>query len=341
MPVLPHTGAFFETGMFLAGLAVVSVSSLVLSTSLERIGVRFGFTQALLGIATALGADAPEISSAIAAQHGGNNVLGVGIVFGSNLFNLASLLGLSAIVAGSVRIGINAAIWNGAVALVMTVGAALIALGALPGWSGLAILAGVFIPYVAICALGPNRLEWLSGFPRAKRYLQAALSEEHAEEPTDIQSTKAATTFDMLAAFPALVSIVMGSIGMVRGAQGLGKDFGVSDVIIGTIVLAALTGVPNALAALRLATKQRGAAVISEAFNSNSLNIAAGIFIPAWLTGISFSGRPAVISMFWLLGLSTIGAVLASRKGGVSRREGWVLVGAYAAFVVLLVSMRT
>jgi cation:H+ antiporter len=53
----------------------------------------------LLGIVTALGADSPEIASAITALAAGHSDLGVGVVIGSNIFNLAALLGLSALVA--------------------------------------------------------------------------------------------------------------------------------------------------------------------------------------------------------------------------------------------------
>lgn len=110
----------YDAGIFVGGLVLISLASLVLSTSLERIGVRFGFPQALLGIVTALGADSPEIASAITALHRGNAVLGVGVVFGSNLFNLASLLGLSAVTAGFVRIAPQAVIFNGTVSLCLT-----------------------------------------------------------------------------------------------------------------------------------------------------------------------------------------------------------------------------
>lgn len=328
----------YNAGIFVGGLVLVSLAGLVLSTSLERIGVRFGFTQALLGIVTALGADSPEISSAITALHGGNAVLGVGVVFGSNLFNLASLLGLSAVTAGFVRIAPKAAIFNGTVSLCLTVGAALIVLSVAPAWVGAALLAFVFVPYVVLCALGSDRLGLLAPLPRIQAFLRDALSEQHADEPSDRGSTKAATTFDMLAAVPALVTIVLGSVGMVRGGQALGKHFGISDIIIGTIVLAALTGVPNAIAAIRLAHKQQGAAVISEAFNSNTLNIAVGIFLPALVVGLGASQAAARLSIYWLIALTAAAVILALRKCGLRRNEGFALIAAYAAFVALLVT---
>jgi Ca2+/Na+ antiporter len=61
------------------------------------------FPEALLGLLTALAADAPEISSAISALVQHEHAVAVGVVVGSNAFNIAAMLGLSAIVAGRVR----------------------------------------------------------------------------------------------------------------------------------------------------------------------------------------------------------------------------------------------
>src|SRR5437870_12999380 len=90
--------------VFLGGLVVTVSSSLVLARELDRIGERLGFSEALLGLVTALGADGPEISSAVAALVSGHKDTGVGVVVGSNVFNIAALLGLAAVSAGNVRI---------------------------------------------------------------------------------------------------------------------------------------------------------------------------------------------------------------------------------------------
>src|SRR5205085_2980343 len=72
-------------------------ASALLVTRLERIGERLGLTEAMLGLLAALAADGPEITSSITAMARGQGSVGVGVVFGSNAFNLAALLGLSAI----------------------------------------------------------------------------------------------------------------------------------------------------------------------------------------------------------------------------------------------------
>jgi cation:H+ antiporter len=75
-------------------------ASAILVTRLERLAGRFDLPEALLGLIVALAADAPEVTSAVSAVASGQRNIGTGVILGSNAFNLAALLGLSAIVAG-------------------------------------------------------------------------------------------------------------------------------------------------------------------------------------------------------------------------------------------------
>src|SRR5256714_1503903 len=107
--------------LFAGSFALTVASSIVLARELDRLGERLGFSEALLGILTALGADAPEIASAVAAIVAGHKDTGVGVVVGSNVFNLAGLLGLSALLAGPVRIHAHGLVLTGGVAVLMPI----------------------------------------------------------------------------------------------------------------------------------------------------------------------------------------------------------------------------
>ena len=109
--------------------------------------------EALLGIVTALGADAPEIASAVAALVAGHEDTGIGVVVGSNIFNLAALLGVSALIAGSVGIHRHGLVLTGGVAMLVAVVGALVALGVLPGFVGFVLALLFLVPYVVLAAL--------------------------------------------------------------------------------------------------------------------------------------------------------------------------------------------
>src|SRR5438105_8519549 len=134
--------------VFCVCVAASLLASLVFARTLDEVSERLGASEGLHGILTALGADAPEISTAIAAIAASHAKLGVGVVVGSNVFNLAGLLGLSAVVAGRVAIHRHGLLFNGGVALLVAGLAAALVLGAIGALPATLLLAAVFGPYV-------------------------------------------------------------------------------------------------------------------------------------------------------------------------------------------------
>lgn len=307
-------------------------ASLLFGRRLDRVSERFGANEGLHGILTALGADAPEISTAIVALSSSHGKLGVGVVVGSNVFNLAALLGLPAIVAGTVAIHRHGLVFNGAVALVVTgIGAALV-LGAIGAVPALILLLVVFGPYVVVLSLSIGHLRRLLPDGRVERLVVAAVREEIVDMRTGEVAPRASRR-DFLALIASLAVIVGASFGMVEAATDLGSRWGVSDVIVGTLVLASLTSLPNLITAVRLALHGRGAATTSEALNSNSLNIIAGVAIPALFISLGSRTGIETFCVWWLLGTTVVAAALAYTRHGLTRREGIAIVALYAVFV--------
>ena len=79
--------------LFVASLAVTLAAAGFFARRLDQVGLRLGLPETLLGLLTAVAADAPEVSSAVAALIKGKHSAGVGVVVGSNVFNLAAMIG--------------------------------------------------------------------------------------------------------------------------------------------------------------------------------------------------------------------------------------------------------
>jgi cation:H+ antiporter len=326
------------TAIFCACIAAMSWASVRLTQALERIGARIGFSDALLGIVVASGADAPEISSAVAALFAERHDVGFGVVIGSNIFNLAGLLGLSAVVAGRVEIGRQGLWLNGGVSLaVSAIGLALL-FRAIPVGVSVALLLLVLTPYVALAAM--RRPERIAGFrlPRkARSFLSAAIAHSHAH--TRGRSHVAAASWrDGVWLAASIVIIVGASFGAVDSAVALGLHWGINETIIGMLVLAALTSIPNVIAAIELARDGRGSAVISEALNSNSFNFLAGIALPAIAIGFAAPRSGILYAAVWLLFMKLVALVAASRKGGLSRVGGAAIIVLYLLFVAAVIA---
>ena len=119
--------------VFAGSLALTLGASIVFARRLDRLGSRFGWPEAIVGLLTATAADAPELSSAVIAIAHGSSAVGVGVVVGSNLFNLAAMVGAVALVARApIRIGRRELVQEAAVALAVT-GAATVRLSGVLG----------------------------------------------------------------------------------------------------------------------------------------------------------------------------------------------------------------
>ena len=312
--------------VFAGAFALTVASSVVLARELDRIGERLGFSEALLGIVTALGADAPEIASAVAAIVAGHEDTGVGVVVGSNVFNLAGLLGVSALIAGPVRIHAHGLALTGGVAIAVAIIGGLVAVGVLPGAAGFILALLALAPYVTVSALHARARA------RLPHFLREAVVEEQQDARRD-EFARPATGVDALAVVPALAAVVGGAYGMVAAAQSLADRWDVSDVVIGALVLAALTSIPNLIAAVRLARHGRGAACVSESLNSNNANILVGLCIPALFLGLGSASGIEVFAACWMVGMTAVAVALGFGRG-LTRREGTAIIALYVVFVV-------
>ena len=140
-----------------AAAAVVSLAtSWLLVTRLERIGERLGASEGLLGLLAALAANTPEITSSVTALAHHQRDVGAGVIIGSNVFNLAALLGLGAIVAGRIVLHRRVVLLAGAVATWVSLLCLGSIAGTFPPGVGLVACCIVFLPYVALLAAPPR-----------------------------------------------------------------------------------------------------------------------------------------------------------------------------------------
>jgi cation:H+ antiporter len=130
--------------------------------------------------------------------------------------------------------------------------------------------------------------------------------------------------------------IVLGSFGMVHAGLRLGHAAGLSDVVIGVLVLAVVTSLPNAYTGVRLGLARRGPALVSETMNSNTINLVGGLAIPALFVGVS-SGGLARLDGVWLLIATAIALLLLRPRRGATRAGGVLLVALWVAFAVVQV----
>jgi cation:H+ antiporter len=250
--------------------------------------------------------------------------LGRGVVLGSNLFNLAMLLGLSAVLAGQVRMRRQGLLLDGVVALFTLLVVAALLLG---------LLTVLLIPYVVLVGLHPRQVDRLSLPDGLARLLAVAASQVHGEHK-DQQETVGSWLPVLLVPLSLLV-IVLASVGLVRVALVLAGVWHLPHALVGGVILASLTSLPNAYTAAHLAHRGRGAAVVSATVNSNTINLVVGLALPSLVIGMGSAARDVGVELGWLLSMTVIGLLLLLPAKGMTRVGGAALILLYLLFVVV------
>lgn len=324
--------------LFFVGAAVSLGSSWIVVSRIERIGSRFGASEALLGLVSALAADAPEITSAVSALSQHRGAVGTGVVIGSNVFNLAALLGLGSIVAGTIVLHRRVVLFQGVIAIWVGLACVVTVIGLVTPAVGLLLVLVVLAPYVSLAAIDGSRW-WRRPNPSAlRRWLTRAIAEEELELSATIHPRQGRPR-DALTGTVALLVVVVASVVMERAATRLGVRLSVPGIVVGGIVLAAVTSLPNAVAAVYWARRGRGVATLSTALNSNALNVAAGYLLPAVLLGIEKRSVQETLAAAWYVGLTAAVLLAAYARRGLRRPVGWLVLAAYLAFVAILTAV--
>jgi cation:H+ antiporter len=325
--------------VFISAAAVSLSTSWLLVSRLERIGARIGLSEALLGMLAALAADAPEITASVTALAGHNARIGAGVVIGSNVFNLAALLGVSAVVAGEIRLHRRVIVLEGTVALLIATLCLGVVLGGPGPGVGLLVAACVLVPYLFVSGVSAQRLGRF-GLPQGwVRWLSEAVVEEEQELEPAIHPRRAGTV-DVTVAVLAMVVVVGASVAMELTASTLGSRHDVPEIVTGALILAGVTSLPNAVSALYLAVRGRGAATLSIALNSNAINVTAGLLLPGVIVGLGAPSGQGTLVAAWALGLTAMTLLCAYVSRGLRRAHGALIIAGYLAFVaaVLIVS---
>ena len=232
------------------------------------------------------------------------------------------MIGLSALLAGCVSLRRETLVLEGGVGLAATLVAILLVARVLPAAAAAALLAVVLIPYLAVLVAG-RRLE--------PGLLRRALGEEHRARHT--AAVEHAKWVAELLILPVVVLIVAGSTGMVEAALALAERWSVPQVLVGTLVLATLTSLPNAFTAVRLGFARRGSALVSETLNSNTINLVGAVVVPALAISLSpFTGLLA-FDLAWLVGMTAVQLALLAPPKGCGRTGGGLVIALYAVFV--------
>ena len=153
--------------------------------------------------------------------------------------------------------------------------------------------------------------------------------------------SEAMEKFFLLTCLMSIAWIVAITYFMVDWAARLGAVLGVPQILMGLVVLAAGTSIPDALSSIVVAQQGMGDMAVANAIGSNIFDIWLGLGLP-WLCVLPFEGGKVNVStdslllnigiMFFVL-LVYASAIMYS-NWRLTRRTGVFLIGMYALYAV-------
>jgi cation:H+ antiporter len=281
-----------------------------------------GMPSLLIGILiVGFGTSAPEmVVSAIAAMEG-NPALALGNALGSNIVNIALILGVTAIVA---PITVNSKIVKKEIPLLLLIVLAsgyLLLDNSLTLVEGIVLISGFF-----------TLIAWsiVSAFRGRGDTLEAEMDSELIEHEMTLK-------VGIIWLVIGLLLLIASSRLLVWGAVGVAHEFGVSDLIIGLTIVALGTSLPELAASVIAVRKGEHDIAIGNVVGSNMFNILAVIGIATIIAPMN--GIPVeVLNRDWIVMLALTIALLVmaygfrSKEGKITRVEGTILIICYIAY---------
>jgi cation:H+ antiporter len=327
---------------FVSSLLVAIGASVFFTRRLEVISDIFGFSPGLLSWLGALGANIPNYVSSLDAMISGQAGVGLGIIIGSNIYNIAVILGLSALVAPGRR-GIALSLSEArdarpvggfALAIMVTTGLA----AAIFSWKVSPSLPQRLTLPVSIALLIFNLLS-LGLFAALSAHVLRRL------RPTDENSTKSIDGVSSplkwragraLAEMIIALGIALGAVVvMVQAGETAASDIHLPQAILSLVILAVATSLPNTTVALTLARTGRASASVEEVFSSNSVNAALGIALPLlFWSGLQSDPFLIFLDAPLMVALTCIALLCVSHRRLV-RPVGLLLLLVYISWVMI------
>ncbi|MCT4647482.1 MAG: calcium/sodium antiporter [Carboxylicivirga sp.] len=301
----------------LAGFVLLFFSGDWLVKSSVQLARHFKVSTLVIGVTVvAFGTSAPELLVSLSAVFDGAADISIGNVVGSNIANIALVLGMVSIVY-PVKVKKKGVWIDWLIMMVATIGL-MVASQNLQ----LSLIEGVF--FLLLLSLF---IIWSVYHSRKE-----SKSEDKIEEPT-LSLWKTASLFLLAAA-----GLYFGADWLVVGAQDIAANLGVSEKVIGISVVAIGTSVPELATSLMAAIKKETDISIGNIIGSNIFNIWAVLGVTSFLKPINVNPSMVAVDYWWMFVISILllVAILPIRKGVISRWKGAIFLMIYIFYIYLL-----
>lgn len=312
--------------LFVLGLLALYLGAEWLVGGAARLARRFGTRPLVVGLTVvAFGSSAPELLVGVVASARAQSAVVLGNVLGSNILNIALILGVAALVKPmkmEMRLLSREAPLMVIISLVV---AAMMLDGGLGRIDATVLMAG-FIGFIAFVL-------------RAAESEPSHVVAEYAQfETTERGGVPGGVGKEVLLVVVGLAGLIVGAHLLVTSAVYFARMFGVSEVVIGLTVVAIGTSLPELATCVVAAYREEPDIAMGNAVGSNIFNLLSILSISAFIRPIPVAADLLRFEIPAMVLFAVLLVPLAWRGRVLGRVSGAVLVSGYVVFTGLLLS---
>jgi len=295
---------------FVFGLYFLVKGSDVFIDGAASIARKRGISEHTIGLTlVAFATSIPELAVSVFAAANGKGDIAIGNVVGSNVANMCLVLGVSILIMDlktSRTITKNTMIMIGVTALLYLFAVTKEELSRFEGAMFLLIYIGFF-------------------------YCIFKYSEEEDEDEEEV---KERAVNDLLLVAVGAIGVTLGANLLVESAVKMAESMDVDELIIGLTIVSVGTSLPELASSATAAKKGKHGISIGNVIGSNIINIVLVLGMVSLISPVSVAGQVRNVTMPVLMLISIL--MFFFVKADLRRGEGYVLLGIYAGFLVLL-----
>lgn len=318
--------------LFILGLGILYLGADWLIDGSSEVARKFGIRPLIIGLTiVALGTSIPEFLLNLFAVAAGEDGLAIGNIIGSNIANIALILGISALLM-PLSFGGSALKKEYPMMLAVTGLFYLLSADGMISRMDGAILMGGLVAFLVFVI-------------RDASQTPAAPTSEPEEDPLFVPHSglkkwlhdeKTGPFMRILLIVAGMASLAIGARLMVDSSIAIAEFLGISPVIIGLTIVAVGTSLPELAASLMASFKNESDLSVGNILGSNLLNILFVIGLVAMIQPMEVESETLRFHMPAMVAFSLLLWPLARRNNELSRTGGVILLAGFASYIIWL-----
>lgn len=309
--------------LLIIGLATLIAGGEFLVKGAVGIAKKAHISSLVIGMTViSFGTSAPELVVSIKAALSGSPEIAIGNVIGSNIANIALVLGITVLIFPIV-VDRNSKILDWPMMMLASILFYLFAFdNVIKQWEGI-VLFGILVIFTTYLIISSRK--------KTKKELAALTAE--VDEELKHMNPLIAVGFVLL----GLVGLFFGAGWLLDGAVNIAYDIGMSKSVVGVTIVAFATSVPELVTSAVAAFKKETDISIGNLIGSNLFNIMAVIAITAIIKPIPVEQSVLDSDFIWMLAIAAALLPLMIIGKKLNRFKGALLLGSYVAYIAILI----